>query len=64
MKNHEAHLEIQNIECHLRNLVTPERHEAAGSTITPGRPPHIRVMRIISYLQDALADCKGQKDHL
>jgi hypothetical protein len=58
VKNHEAHLEIQNIECHLRNLVTPEQLEAAGATITPGRPPHIRVMRIIGYLQDALGDAQ------
>lgn len=54
MKNHEAHLEIQNIECHLRVMVTPEQHEAAGSNITPGRPVHFRVMRILSYLQDQI----------
>lgn len=52
MKNHEAHLELQNIECHMRNLVSEAELEAAGATHAPGRPPHIRVMRLISHLKE------------
>lgn len=56
MKANQALDECAQIECHLRNLLSEVELEEAGATITPGRPLHFRVMRVIGHLKDRLAE--------
>lgn len=56
LKPNQALDECSQIECHLRNLLNKAELEEAGATITPGRPLHFRVMRVIGHLKDRLAE--------